>query len=59
MGKRMMSAILNVFSLGSPRGSQGQAGAPPRSGGWTKLDLWTERGPCGGIDLEALGVYGH
>lgn len=49
-----MGANLAVFSLGSLRGSQGQAGAP----GADKARS-PETGPCAGIDLEALGVYGH
>lgn len=49
-----MGANLAVFSLGFPRGRQGQAGAP----GADKTRS-PKTGPCAGIDLEVLGVYGH
>lgn len=51
MGRRRTSTNLNVFSLDSPRGSRGPAGAPA-----VDRASSPERGPCGGVDLEALDV---
>ena len=54
MDSGMMIEKLGMLSMGSPWGSQGQAGAPG-----TDKARSRETGPCGGTDLEALDVYGH